>query len=137
VRIAASVLLTALSLAPAAATAQSYLTRPVRNIVLFSVGGAADTPARMLGLKLSAELGQQVLIDNRPGAGSTIGTELAAKAAPDGYTLLLVSNTHAINAGLYRKRKYDPIADSRSTSFFVRPALGNMTLRHHHNEEEV
>jgi tripartite-type tricarboxylate transporter receptor subunit TctC len=110
-RIAASVLLTALSLTPAAATAQNYPTRPVRIIVPFSAGGAADTPARMLGPKLSEALGQQVLIDNRPGAGSTIGTELAAKAAPDGYTLLLVSNTHAINASLYKKLKYDPIAD--------------------------
>jgi tripartite-type tricarboxylate transporter receptor subunit TctC len=107
----AAALFAALSLASAMAQAQSYPTRPVRIIVPFSAGGAADTPARMLAPKLSEALGQQVLIDNRPGAGSTIGTELVAKAAPDGYTLLLISNTHAINASLYRKLNYDPIAD--------------------------
>jgi tripartite-type tricarboxylate transporter receptor subunit TctC len=111
VRGAAAVLFATLSLAPAIAAAQGYPSRPVRIIVPFSAGGAADTPARMLGPKLSETLGQQVLIDNRPGAGSTIGTELVAKAAPDGYTLLLVSNTHAINASLYKKLNYDPIAD--------------------------
>lgn len=111
VRCAAAALFAAFSLGPAMAQAQSYPIRPVRIIVPFSAGGAADTPARMLGPKLSEALGQQVLIDNRPGAGSTIGTELVAKAAPDGYTLLLISNTHAINASLYRKLNYDPIAD--------------------------
>ena len=80
-------------------------------VVPFSPGGAADTPARMLGPRLAEALGQQVLIDNRAGAGSTIGTELVAKAAPDGYTLLLISNTHAINASLYKKLNYDPVAD--------------------------
>ena len=111
VRVAAAAWFALLSVASAMAQAQSYPSRPVRIIVPFSAGGAADTPARMLGPKLSEALGQQVLIDNRPGAGSTIGTELVAKAAPDGYTLLLISNTHAINASLYRKLNYDPIAD--------------------------
>ncbi|HET7596462.1 MAG TPA: tripartite tricarboxylate transporter substrate binding protein, partial [Burkholderiales bacterium] len=93
------------------AQAQTYPSRPVRVVVPFSPGGAADTPGRMLAPRLADALGQQVLIDNRPGAGSTIGTELVAKAAPDGYTLLLISNTHAINASLYKKLRYDPIAD--------------------------
>jgi len=91
--------------------AQTYPARAVRIIVPFSPGGAADTPGRMLAPKLSEALGQQIIIDNRPGAGSTIGTELVAKSAPDGYTLLLISNTHAINASLYKKLNYDPIAD--------------------------
>ena len=101
----------AAGLSLAAAGAQNYPVRPVRVIVPFSPGGAADTPGRMLGPRWSEALGQQILIDNRPGAGSTIGTELVAKAQPDGYTLLLVSNTHAINASLYKKLNYDPIAD--------------------------
>jgi tripartite-type tricarboxylate transporter receptor subunit TctC len=100
-----------LILAAVTAYAQSYPTRPVRIVVPFSPGGAADTPGRMLAPKLAQALGQQVLIDNRPGAGSTIGTELVAKAAPDGYILLLVSNTHAINASLYKKLNYDPLSD--------------------------
>jgi len=94
------------------AQAQSYPTRPVRVIVPFSAGGAADTPGRMLASKLSEVLKQQIIIDNRPGAGSTIGTEVAAKSPPDGYTLLLISNTHVISANLYKKRlKYNPIRD--------------------------
>lgn len=97
--------------AVSAAHAQSYPNRAVRIVVPFSPGGAADTPGRMLAPRLAEALGQQALIDNRPGAGSTIGTELVAKAAPDGYTLLLISNTHAINASLYRKLNYDPVAD--------------------------
>lgn len=103
--------LAALSVALPQANAQSYPSRPVRVVVPFSPGGAADTPGRMLGPKLAELLGQQVLIDNRPGAGSTIGTELVAKAAADGYTLLLISNTHAINASLYKRLNYDPVND--------------------------
>lgn len=95
----------------AAAVAQSYPVRPVRVIVPFSPGGAADTPGRVLLTKLSETLGQQVIVDNRPGAGSTIGAELVAKSAPDGYTLLMVSNTHVISASLYKKLNYDAIND--------------------------
>jgi len=95
----------------AAAVAQSYPVRPVRVIVPFSPGGAADTPGRVLLSKLSDALGQQVVVDNRPGAGSTIGAELVAKSAPDGYTLLMISNTHVISAALYKKLNYDVIND--------------------------
>ena len=95
----------------AAAVAQSYPVRPVRVIVPFSPGGAADTPGRVLLSKLSDALGQQVVVDNRPGAGSTIGAELVAKSAPDGYTLLMISNTHVISAALYKKLNYDVITD--------------------------
>ena len=99
-----------LSLTPLA-HAQSYPSRPIRIVVPFSPGGAADVPARILGQKLSETLGQQIIIDNRPGAGSTIGAELVAKAAPDGYTLLFLTNTHFVSAALYKKLAYDALND--------------------------
>jgi len=95
----------------AAAVAQNYPVRPVRVIVPFSPGGAADTPGRVLLAKLSDALGQQVIVDNRPGAGGTIGADMVAKSAPDGYTLLMISNTHVISASLYKKLNYDAIND--------------------------
>ena len=104
----------ALSLAiasPPLAQAQNYPNRPIRMIVPFSPGGAADTPGRMLMQKVSEALGQQVVFDNRPGAGGTIGAEAVAKAAPDGYTLLLISNTHLISASLYKNLSYDAVTD--------------------------
>jgi tripartite-type tricarboxylate transporter receptor subunit TctC len=91
--------------------AQSYPARPVRLIVPFSPGGAADVPGRILADRLTASLGQQVVIENRPGAGSTIGAEAAAKAAPDGYTLFMISNTHFVSAALYKKLSYDSLND--------------------------
>ena len=93
------------------AQAQNYPARPVRMIVPFSPGGAADVPGRMLMQKLSEALGQQVVVDNRPGAGGTIGADLVAKAPADGYTLLMVSNTHVISASLYKKLPYDSLND--------------------------
>ena len=93
------------------AQAQNYPVRPVRMIVPFSPGGAADVPGRMLMQKLSEALGQQVIVDNRPGAGGTIGADLAAKAPADGYTLLMISNTHVISASLYKKLPYDSLND--------------------------
>jgi len=91
--------------------AQNYPSRPVRLIVPFSPGGAADVPGRILADRLTASLGQQVVIENRPGAGSTIGAEAAAKAAPDGYTLFMISNTHFVSAALYKKLSYDSLND--------------------------
>jgi tripartite-type tricarboxylate transporter receptor subunit TctC len=91
--------------------AQDYPAKPVRLISPFAAGGGADTVARFFGQKLSAALQQQVVVDNRAGAGSIIGTDLAVKAPPDGYTLLIVNDTHAINANLFRKLPYDPIRD--------------------------
>jgi tripartite-type tricarboxylate transporter receptor subunit TctC len=88
--------------------AQTYPDRPVRLIVGFPPGGAADIIARILGQKLSETWGQQVVIDNRSGAGSTIGSEITAKAAPNGYTLLMISSSHAASAGLY-KTSYMPV----------------------------
>src|SRR5688572_5363273 len=89
--------------APLVAQAQSYPARPVKLIVPFSPGGAADVPARILTDRLTHAVGQQVIIENRPGAGSTIGAEAAAKSPPDGYTLFMISNTHFVSAALYKK----------------------------------
>jgi tripartite-type tricarboxylate transporter receptor subunit TctC len=96
-----------LSLA-SAALAETYPSRPVRLIVPFPPGGSNDVVARLLAGELSEHLGQQVFVDNRSGAGGVIGTEAAANAAPDGYTLLIVSIAHAVNPALY-KLNYDPV----------------------------
>ena len=89
-----------------------YPARPVRLIVPYPPGGGNDTLARLFGQKLTESWGQQVVVDNRPGAGTIIGTQLAARAAPDGYTLLLSSiATHAIAPNLYRSPGYDPVKD--------------------------
>lgn len=91
--------------------AQTYPTKPVRLIVPYPPGGGTDTLARVLSQKLSEALGQQVVIDNRPGAGANIGTELAAKAPADGYTLLMAAISNAISASLYSKLNYDLVRD--------------------------
>jgi tripartite-type tricarboxylate transporter receptor subunit TctC len=94
------------------AGAQNYPVRPVRIMVPFSPGGASDTAARIIGQKLSERWKQQVVVDNRPGAGGTIGTELAAKAQPDGYSLLMGSSTElAVNPHLYSKLTYNTTRD--------------------------
>jgi tripartite-type tricarboxylate transporter receptor subunit TctC len=92
--------------------AQSYPAKPIRLIVPFPAGGATDILARALSQKLAEKLGQAVVVDNRPGAGGTIGADVAAKSAPDGYTLLLAtSSTHSIGPALNSKIPYDPFAD--------------------------
>jgi tripartite-type tricarboxylate transporter receptor subunit TctC len=88
-----------------------YPSRPIRVIVPFSPGGAVDGPMRAIAEHLGRRLKQQVLIENRPGAGATIGSEMVAKSAPDGYTLLLASQTNAISATLYSKLAFNPIDD--------------------------
>jgi len=97
--------------APAAAQA-TYPTKPVRLVVPFPPGGTTDILARAVAQKLSEAWGQQVIVDNRPGAGGNIGSELVAKSAPDGYTLLMGTvGTHAINPSLYAKMPYDHVKD--------------------------
>jgi tripartite-type tricarboxylate transporter receptor subunit TctC len=110
---------------PAPAAAQDYPTRPIRLIVPYPPGGGNDTLARIFGQKLAERWGQQVVIDNRPGAGTTIGAQIAARAAADGYTLLLSSiATHALAPALYAKPGYDPIKDfAPITTLAVAPTL--------------
>ena len=98
--------------ASAASAVNAYPTKPVRLIVAFPPGGSTDIIARLVGQRLSESLGQQVVIDNRGGAGGTIGTELAARANPDGYTLTMgTTSTHVIAPAAYANLKYDPIKD--------------------------
>jgi tripartite-type tricarboxylate transporter receptor subunit TctC len=105
------ILSSALAAAPAAAQA-AYPTRPIRIIVPFPAGGPSDVLSRMIGEKLTADLGQAVIVDNRPGANTVIGAQLAAKAAPDGYTLLMaIDSTLVMNQYLYTHLPYDPIND--------------------------
>jgi tripartite-type tricarboxylate transporter receptor subunit TctC len=101
-----------LALVPVGVQAQAYPTKPVRLIVPFAAGGGADFVARVVGQKFSETFGQPLIIDNRGGAGGAIGTELAAKSAPDGYTLLLGSaGPLAIQPGLSSRLPYDPVKD--------------------------
>jgi tripartite-type tricarboxylate transporter receptor subunit TctC len=99
----------ALSLAMGTAWAQAYPNKPVKLIVPFAPGGFTDVVARILGQKLSVAMGQQFVVENKAGAGSTIGTDFVAKAAPDGYTLVMISTTHVISPWIYKTMPYDPI----------------------------
>ena len=91
--------------------AQDYPARPVKIIVPFAVGGPADVYARYLGAHLSESTGQPFVIENRPGAGAVTGTDIAAKAAPDGYTLLVMSNAHTVNETLLPNKPYALMRD--------------------------
>jgi len=108
--LAALVLLAAFA-APTSGSAQGYPNRPVRLVVPFPAGGPADALGRALGDQWSKMWGQPVIIENRGGAGGNLGAEVVARAAPDGYTLLLNASSHVINASLYEKLPYDPIKD--------------------------
>jgi tripartite-type tricarboxylate transporter receptor subunit TctC len=98
-------------LCTAGAGAQAFPVKPIRFIVPFGAGSATDALARVIGQKMTEMWGQQVIVENRPGAGSVVGTSIAAKAPPDGHTLLMVSASHAINATLYTKLPFDPVKD--------------------------
>ena len=98
-------------LGPAQAVAQAYPSKPIRVIVPFGVGGPADLFARYLGQHVQGPLGQPFVIENRPGAGSIIGTDVVAKSAPDGYTLLLMSNTHTVNESLIPRKPFALMKD--------------------------
>jgi tripartite-type tricarboxylate transporter receptor subunit TctC len=103
-------LVTAGLLSPIAAYAQ-YPDRPIKLIVPFGPGGFTDVVARILGQKLSLAMGQQFVIENKPGAGSTIGTDFVAKSAPDGYTLVMVSTAHVLGPWVYKKVPYNALKD--------------------------
>src|SRR5205823_9730353 len=122
-------LILALVLIASAALAQPYPSRPVRFVVGFTPGGGVDINARLLAAKMSELLGQQVVVENKPGAGTNIANELVAKSAADGYTLLFTSPAVAINMSLYRNPPYDALRDfagvavfSESTNILVVPA---------------
>lgn len=95
----------------AAAVRSSYPSKPIRLIVPFAPAGSADIVTRVIAEKLAARFGQQVVIDNRSGAGGNIGTELAAGATPDGYTILMIATAHAVNATLYHRLSFDLTRD--------------------------
>jgi tripartite-type tricarboxylate transporter receptor subunit TctC len=110
--ILASLMLASLLAASAPpARAQAYPTKPIRLVAPFAPGGGTDISARILAEALAKPLGQTVVVDNRPGAGSVLGCEIVAKAAPDGYTLLLGNISMAFNAALYKKLPYDTLRD--------------------------
>src|SRR4051812_38963992 len=92
-----------------AAAAQDYPTKPVRLIIPFPPGGSNDVVGRMIATHMGEQLGKQVIVDNRSGAGGVIGTEIAANSPADGYTILVISIAHAANPWLYTKLNYDPI----------------------------
>lgn len=118
-----------LMLVSAAAVAQAYPSKPIRIIVAFPPGGVADTVARQVASKLPEALGQPgvaIVIENRSGAGGVIGTEMLAKAAPDGYTLGVVIDTHAVNPHIYRKMPFDTFADFAPVSLAARIPLAVM-----------
>ena len=122
------ILLAAAALCGAAQAQQNYPVRPVRLIVPSSPGGGTDITARIIAPKLGEYLGQQVVVENRPGAGTMIGGEAVARAAPDGYTLLMGISTLAINPAMYKRVPYDALRDFAPISQVV--ALPNMLVTH-------
>jgi tripartite-type tricarboxylate transporter receptor subunit TctC len=106
-----SIAVCALALMSAAAQGQAYPTKPIRIIVPFAAGGPADVYARVLGRNMQETLGQPFVVENRPGGGSVVGTDVVAKAPADGYTLLLMSNTHTVNESLLPKKPFQLMRD--------------------------
>ena len=134
---AAALLAGALLAASLPAWSQTYPSRPVRMVVPYSAGGATDIVMRIVALKLPEFLGQQVVVDNRPGAGGLIGTDTVAKASPDGYTLLATSTPHVILPHLHKKMPYDTLKDFTPVMQFgdqpyaltVHPSLGVSSVK--------
>jgi tripartite-type tricarboxylate transporter receptor subunit TctC len=115
-----AVVLALTAITPALSHAQTYPARPIKVVVPFSPGGAVDGPMRVIAQEMGKRMGQQVVIENKTGAGATIGTDIVAKSPPDGYTLLLASQTNAISATLYSKLPFDPIEDFAPISLIGR-----------------
>ena len=121
----------------AQAAAQSWPSRPIRMVIPLSPGGFADVPGRILASRLSAAFGRNVFVENRPGAGGTIGADLVAKSAPDGYTLLFTGTPHVISPWIYKKLPYDPLTDFEPVALVasgpyvlvVNPQLGVNSVR--------
>src|SRR3954471_20301138 len=108
-----------LAMALGSSWAQSYPQKPVRVLVGFTPGGGTDINARLLAPRLSEYLGQQFIVENRPGAATNVATEMVAKAPPDGYTLLFSTSALAINASLYKNLGYDALRDLAPISVFA------------------
>ncbi len=132
------ILFLALIISIAGATeAQTYPSRPIRMVIPLSPGGFADVPGRMLAARLSSALGRQIYVENKPGAGGTIGADSVAKAPPDGYTILFTGTPHVISPWLYRNMPYDPFKDFAPVALVatgpyvlvVNPQLGVSTVR--------
>ena len=127
----------AIMLSAATHAAETFPTRPIRLVVPYPAGGGTDIVARVLGQKLHESLGQPVVIDNRGGAGGTLGTAVVAKSAPDGYTLALVPTSHVINPSIYPKLPYDTEKDfapitmvaSAAILMAVNPRVGGTTIQ--------
>jgi tripartite-type tricarboxylate transporter receptor subunit TctC len=106
------------------AVAQSYPWKPIRLVIPVTPGGGVDAVARLVGQKLTAAFNQQVVVDNRPGAGGTVASDIVAKAVPDGHTLAIVTASHVTNASLYKRLPYDPVRDfTPITLLSVQPYL--------------
>lgn len=123
---------------PAAAAAQgTFPTKPIRLIVPFAPGGGTDITARAVAVRLTESFGQPVIADNRPGANGTIGVDLTAKSAPDGYTITMISSSHAVNVGLYPRLPYDLLKDltpvtqatSQPYAFVIHPSIPAKTVK--------
>jgi tripartite-type tricarboxylate transporter receptor subunit TctC len=117
VRAAALAALLALDIGCATAQEAAYPTRPVKIIVAFPVGGLLDTVSRLVGDKLSVVLGQQFVIESRPGAGGTLATAAVARADPDGYTLMMINDNHAVNPSVFKNIPYDSVKDFAPIGF--------------------
>ena len=126
-----------LTIATPGSAQEKFPTKPIRMLVPFSAGSTTDFVARLLGQKMTERSGQQVVVDNRPSAGGIIASETLLAAPPDGYTLMLVSIGHAVNASLYSKLPYDTVRDfagitlvtDTPTVLVVTPSLGLKTVK--------
>ena len=114
--------------APAAVAAEAYPQKPIRLILPFAAGGATDVLARAVSARLEEVLGTSMIIDNRGGAGGTLGTALAARAAPDGYTFLFTSASHTFTPSLYKDLPYDPLKDFKAVTMFA--SIPNLLVVH-------
>jgi tripartite-type tricarboxylate transporter receptor subunit TctC len=110
----------AMCLGFSAARADDYPSRAIRIVVPYSAGGSSDAPMRVIAQEMAKQLGQAIIIENRPGQGAMLGSEYVSRAAPDGYTLLLASNPQAFGATLYSKLSFDPVEDFAAISLFGR-----------------
>jgi tripartite-type tricarboxylate transporter receptor subunit TctC len=117
------ILLAALVIGAGAQAQQPYPNHPIKLIVPFAAGGNTDVMGRIVAAKLSETLGQQMVVENRTGAGTVVGTDMVAKAPADGYTLLFTTVAHAVNPGLYKKLPFDPVADFQPVALVAQVPL--------------